>query len=285
MQDVLPSRTALRVALRRAAHQVVDDSPLVFPDPLAVAILGPEYAAELERTPDAARRPFSAALRAWMVVRARFAEDVLAEGVRQHGVRQALVLGAGLDTVAYRNPYPDLQVFEVDHPATQAWKRERLCAAKIAIPPTAHLVPVDFEQQSLEAQLRAAAFDPHLCTATSWLGVVPYLTLEAFRGTLRFLGGRPSGSSVVFDYSQPREVLPPVEQQMHDSLAARVAGAGEPFQLFFTPDTLEAELRGCGLTMVEDFGGPELSARYLRGRRDGLRLRGQAGRLCHAQVR
>ena len=278
------SRTALRVALRRAAHQVVDEPPLVFPDPLAVRILGSEHAAEIERTPESARKPFSAALRAWMVVRARFAEDVLKEGVAARGVRQALVLGAGLDTFAYRNPFTGLQVFEVDHPATQAWKRERLASAAIGVPPSVHLVPVNFETQVLGTELGHAGFDPALATATAWLGVAPYLTRGAFRSTLDLLGTFAPGSSVVFDYSQPREVLSPVEQLMHDSLSARVSKAGEPFQLFFTPEALRSEIEAAGMSVVEDLGSAELSGRYLSGRGDGLFLRGAAARLCHAQV-
>lgn len=284
MQEAIPSRTALRVALRRAAHQVVDASPLVFPDPLAVRILGPEHAAEIERTPDRDRRPFSAALRAWMVVRARFAEDVLEAGVKTRGVRQALVLGAGLDTFAYRNPYPGLRVFEVDHPATQAWKRERLEAAGIAVPSSVRFVPVDFETQRLGAELERAGFDPALATATAWLGVAPYLTRKAFRATVDLLGAFAAGSSVVFDYSQPREVLSRVEQMMHDSLAARVTKAGEPFQLFFTPEAVRSEMAAAAMSVVEDLGSGELTARYLAGRSDGLFLRGEAARICHAQV-
>ena len=284
MEASQASRTALRVALRRAAHQVLDESPLVFPDPLAIPILGPEHAAEIGRTPRSALRPFSAALRAWMVVRARFAEDVLREGVQQREVQQALILGAGLDTFACRNPYPGVQVFEVDHPATQAWKRERLHSAGIPLPPSARFVPVDFETQALGTELQRAGFDPALPTATAWLGVVPYLTRNAFRSTVELLGRFAAGSSVVFDYSQPREVLSPVERQMHDSLAARVAGAGEPFQLFFTPEATRSEMAAAGMPVVQDLGSNDLSARYLAGRNDGLMLRGQAARLCHAET-
>ena len=219
-----------------------------------------------------------------MVCRARFAEDVLAAGVREHGVRQALILGAGLDTFAYRSPFAGLRVFEVDHPATQEWKRERLAAAAIAVPQTATLVPVDFERQGLDEPLSRAGFDFAAPTATAWLGVVPYLTAEAFAATAGVLGRFPAGSSVVFDYSLPREALPPVEQLMLDSLAARVAQAGEPFQLFFTPEALQDELRRHGLLVAEDLDGAALHTRYLSGRTDGLQLRGRAGRLCHADV-
>jgi methyltransferase (TIGR00027 family) len=282
MIEAQPSKTALRVALRRAAHQVHDAPPLVFEDPLAVRILGPAYAEEIKRTPDSGKQPFSAGIRAFMVARARLAEDTLAAGVRELGVRQYLVLGAGLDTFACRNPYAGVRVFEVDHPATQAWKMQMLAAGGIVPPESARFVAVDFERDSLGARLRSAGFDDALPTVTAWLGVVPYLTLEAFRATLRLMGRFAEGSRLVFDYAQPREVLPPTEQLMLDSLSARVAQAGEPFQLFFTPDALRAELELVDMRVVEDVGGAELSARYFAGRTDGLLLRGKGGRMCVA---
>ena len=284
MIEAQPSKTALRVALRRAAHQVHDARPLVFDDPLAVKILGPEFAEEIKRTPAAEKRPFSAALRAFMVCRARFAEDVLAEGVRTDGARQYVVLGAGLDTFAYRNKFAGVRVFEVDHPATQAWKRERLHAAKIAVPESMQFVAVDFETMSLRQELLRARFDFNVPAVVAWLGVVPYLTAEGFAATMRVLERMAPGSSVVFDYSQPREVLPAVEQLMLDSISARVAQAGEPFQLFFTPEQLAEELRHYGWRVMEDLDGKGLNARYLAERNDGLALRGSAGRLCHARV-
>ena len=283
MHEAQPSRTALRVALRRAAHQIHDALPLVFEDPLAVRILGPGHREEVKRTPDSLKRPFSAALRAFMVARARLAEDTLAHAIAANRTEQYLVLGAGLDTFAYRNPFAQVRVFEVDHPATQAWKRECLAAADITIPETMTFVPVDFERQSLSEELAAAGFDRTLPTVTAWLGVVPYLTLEAFRGTTSLLGSFAAGSSVVFDYSQPREALPLVEQKMLDSMSERVALAGEPFQQFFTPEALTAELAMAGLSVVEDLDSTALTARFFSGREDGLRLRGSAGRMCVAQ--
>ena len=282
MHEVNPSRTALRVALRRAAHQLHDAKPLVFEDSLAVRILGKEHYEEVKRTPDSVKRPFSAALRAFMVVRARLAEDVLGAGVRELGVRQYLVLGAGLDTFACRNPYAEVRVFEVDHPATQAWKIQMLSGAGIVPPASARFVAVDFEKDSLRGRLKAAGFDERVPTVTAWLGVVPYLTTEGFRATMRLLARFTAGSEVVFDYSQPREVLPPVEQLMHDSLSARVALAGEPFQLFFTPEKLAEELEWLGMRVVEDLDSTAMTARYLAGRKDGLLLRGRAGRICVA---
>jgi methyltransferase (TIGR00027 family) len=282
MIEAKPSGTALRVALRRAAHQMHDERPLVFEDPLAVRILGPAFAQELANTPDAERRPYSVAMRAWMVARARIAEDALAAGYRDDGVRQYLVLGAGLDTFAYRNPYADVRVFEVDHPATQAWKREMLSAAGIGIPESATHVSVDFERQSLRDELEAAGFDFVVPTMTAWLGVVPYLTPEAFRATVGLLGSFAGRSGVVFDYSLPREALSEREQLMRDSLADRVRQAGEPFLLFFMPEDLREELKAVGLAVVEDLDGAALTERFFAGRNDWLLLRGKGGRVCHA---
>ncbi len=270
------------MALRRAAHQVHDAPPLVLGDPLAVRILGPNYAQELARTPNAERRPFSAAARAFMVARARLAEDALAAGHREDGIRQYLVLGAGLDTFAYRNPFVDVRVFEVDHPATQAWKREMLNAAKMDVPDNARLVAVDFERQSLRDELVAAEFDFSTPAMAAWLGVVPYLTLEAFRATVDLLGGLVRRSGVVFDYALPREALPPNEQLMLDSISARVSQAGEPFRLFFRPEELRAELGRAGLDVQEDLDGTAMTARLFAGRNDGLQLRGKGARVCHA---
>ncbi len=270
--------------MRRAAHQLHDARPLIFEDPFALQILPPESRAEVQRTPAGTRRPFSAAMRAFIVSRSRFAEDVLATGVRERHIRQALILGAGLDTFALRNPFPNLRVFELDHLATQSWKRQLLAAGKLSIPESLTFVPIDFERQSLRQQLLHAGFDFTTPTATTWLGVTPYLTPDAFAATARVLGRLPAGSSVVFDYFQPREALPFIERLMLDSLSARVAKAGEPFQLFFTPAQLADELPRYDLAIIEDLDPDTMNARYLANRGDGLRLRGHGTRFCHAEV-
>ena len=293
MDSARPSRTALRVALRRAAHQL-HDRPIVFDDPIAVPILGRDYLEELRKTPDPAPgnklRPFSVAMRAFLVARSRYAEDNLATAVGQNqalglnqeneGATQYVLLGAGLDTFAHRNPYPHLRVFEVDHPATQQWKRNLLAQSALPHPPSLTYVPVDFETQSLSTELLKNGFDPKKKTFFAWLGVVPYLTLEAFRSTIRFIAAQPRGSGIVFDYGQPRRVLPPLEQLAHDSLAARVALAGEPFQLWFTPSEVACELED--FRSIEDLGACELNLRYFPNRTDQLQLRGSAGRILSA---
>ena len=278
MEAGTPSRTALSVALRRAAHQLYD-SPLVFADPMAVPILGKEYAEDLRRTPVRADRPFSTALRAFLVARSRYAEDALATAVSR-GVRQYVLLGAGLDTFAYRNPYPDLRVFEIDHPATQQWKRRLLTSNRIAVPDSLSYVPVDFETQTLSGQLSRADFTRGAPAFFSWLGVVPYLTLEAFRATVAFVAHVAPGTGLALDYGQPRAVLPPLEQLAHDSLASRVRLRGEPFQLFFTPAQMAKEL--VGFSAIEDVGKNEINRRYFAGRTDGLQVLGQAGRFLTA---
>jgi methyltransferase (TIGR00027 family) len=277
MEPAVASKTALRVALRRAAHQI-HDSPVVFDDPIAVAILG-AYAEELKRTPLRLDRPFSIGLRAFLVARSRYAEDNLRRAV-ENGVHQYVLLGAGLDTFAYRNPYARLRVFEVDHPATQQWKRELLQHNRIAVPESITFTPVDFERQSLSPQLSDAGFDFQKPAFFAWLGVVPYLTLEAFRATLGFVSAQPPGSGLALDYGQPRSVLPPLERLALDSLASRVEQAGEPFQLFFTPSEIAAELSR--FHSIEDLGAPEINARYFHGRTDQLAIRGTAGRVLSA---
>ncbi len=278
MDQSLPSRTALRVALRRAAHQIYD-SPVVFHDPIAVPILGKTYAEELDRTRFHLEKPFSVALRAFIAARSLYAEGKLAQAVARN-VTQYVLLGAGLDTFAYRNPYPQLRVFEVDHPATQTWKRDLLLQSKVSATGSLVYVPVDFERQSLAEELTKAGFDPDAPAFFAWLGVVPYLTVEAFRATVKFLSQRPADSGVAMDYGQPREVLPPLEQLGRDSLASRVQLAGEPFQLFFTPPQIAGELHA--FHSIEDIGSEEINTLYYRGRTDELAARGQSGRILSA---
>jgi methyltransferase (TIGR00027 family) len=273
------SATAERVAMRRAAHQLYDQ-PLIFEDPLALRILGDEAAARVRTPTEEEQTPFAQGFRAYMATRSRFAEEELALSVQQ-GVRQFIVLGAGLDTFAYRNPFPELRVFEVDHPATQAWKRERLHHAGITIPDSMRFAPVDFERDTLEHGLEAAGFRRDQAAFFSWLGVVPYLTRSAAFATLTFIAGLPQGSGVVFDYSIPREMMTENERRAFEALAERVARAGEPFRLFFDPEKLIVDLRSLGFAQVEDHSTSAIRARWL-----GLEPpnHGRSGRILCARV-
>jgi methyltransferase (TIGR00027 family) len=280
MHDERPSKTAFRVALRRAAHQVLDH-PRVFEDPLALAIVGAD-AGEL-RSDEKSQSRAGRVMRAFMAVRSRYAEDGLAAAF-QEGTRQYVVLGAGLDTFAYRNPFPGLRVFEVDHPATQRWKRHLLETAGIAIPDSMTFAPVDFESQTLAEGLARVGLRKDQKAFFSWLGVVPYLTRSAVMETLRLVGSLPTGSEIVFDYALPPELLDEVQRQALAALAARVAAAGEPFQTFFDPDEIETEMRRMGFASFENLAGDAINARYFSGRPDGLRVAGSVGRLMRARV-
>ncbi len=281
MQEGQFSRTANAVALRRAAHQLLDD-PRVLDDPLALRIIGAEAAEELRSSPRE-NRNFSRAFRAFMAARSRYAEDQIAQAVA-HGVRQCVVLGAGLDTFAFRNPHPGLHVFEVDHPATQAWKREQLRAAEITIPPSLTFVPVDFERKILADELRQAGLRESEPAFFSWLGVTPYLTHAAFIATLSFIAKMPAGSGVVFDFAIDRRLLNPGQRIAAEALSRRVAAAGEPFQLFLDPGDLQEELKGLGFRRTEFLDREHLNARYFENRTDGLRVRGGLGHLMGAWV-
>jgi methyltransferase (TIGR00027 family) len=268
------SHTAARVAAHRARHQLID-APKVFDDALALPILGPETAAELRREPRAGDDPWSRAMRAFVVARSRCSEDRLAEAVAR-GLRQYVVLGAGLDTFAYRNPHPGLRVVEIDHPATQAYKRRLLQDARIAVPPSVEFLAVDFERETLAEKLAHARLDPTGPTFFSWLGVTQYLEPAATFDTLRAIASCPPGSGVTFDYALPRELLDAAGQAAFDWLAARVASAGEPFRGFFRPEALAADLRDMGFERVEDLDSAALNERYFRSRSDDLRVRGAA---------
>ncbi|HZU10569.1 MAG TPA: class I SAM-dependent methyltransferase [Pseudacidobacterium sp.] len=283
MQEGVPSRTAFGVAYRRAAHQLLDERPPVLDDPVAVPILGPDTSAGIIANSEKQRHPFSLAMRAFMVVRSRCAEDHLKRAVAS-GVRQYVVLGAGLDTFAYRNPFPPerLRVFEVDHPATQEWKRELLASAKISVPETLAFAPVDFERQTLRDGLARVGFDFEQPAFFSWLGVTPYLTLEAFRSTILFIASLPAGTGVTFEYALPREALCERGKLAFDLIASRVKKAGEPFQLFFLPEQMRNELRGVGFGKIEELSSSEINALYFAERKDGLRLYGEAARLITA---
>ncbi len=193
------------------------------------------------------------------------------------------MLGAGLDTFAYRNPLADLRVFEVDHPATQAWKMERLREGGIATPSSVTSIAVDFEHDLLETKMREAGFDLRAPAFFSWLGVVPYLTESAFLETLGFIARMPRDSGVVFDYGLSRDKMTPIEQMRSDALASRVAHAGEAFRLFFDPIELEALLMRSGFPHVEDLGREELNTRYFANRTDGFQLV-STGRIVSASL-
>jgi methyltransferase (TIGR00027 family) len=243
------------------------DHPCVLNDPIALRLVGPGFDRDLERASHEVARDF----RAFMATRSRFVEDQLVAAVAS-GVTQYVILGAGLDTFAYRNPFASLHVFEVDFPATQEWKRWKLAEAGIAEPANLTFVPLDFEHKALGEGLREAGFDAARAAFFGWLGVVPYLTLEAFRATLHAIAALPAGTAASFDFALSAEMLSPLGKVALAALSVRVAAAGEPFKLFFTPAGLEMELRSAGFSRVEITATKRLNELYFQGRQDGLKL-------------
>jgi methyltransferase (TIGR00027 family) len=261
MEQGQPSRTAWGAAVHRAAHQVLERGS-IFSDPLALRILGADAEAAIcAAKGNPSRRP----LRLFIAVRTRFAEDALAEAVSRRGVRQLVVLGAGLDTYAYRTSLGEsLRIFEVDHPATQAWKRQRLAETSIPAPRSLVFAPVDFERESLADGLTAAGFDPAQPAFFTWLGVVPYLTEQTVLATLGFMARLPGGAHVVFDYGNPPAggCSQDKYSALYRKLARRVAAAGEAIRSAIETDELHAKLKALGFREIEDLGPESIRERY-----------------------
>lgn len=270
MRESGPSRTAIGVAIHRAAHQNLDHPP-IFVDALAERILGSRARAKME-SGKIEKTVFANVLRAFLAIRSRVAEDTLAEAMKA-GVRQYVVLGAGLDTFGLRNSDPDLQVFEVDHPNTQAWKRRRIEEEGLPVPATLHFVTVDFTRQEVETELLKAGLDPAKPTFFSWLGVVQYLEPSAIRATLATaakLSG-PSGG-IAFDFLTPPGRWQLLVRLILWSRGRRVARLGEPFKPPVPPEEMRRWLVEAGFDQVELLTPAALTARYLSGRNDALRL-------------
>ena len=275
-----PSRSAQRVAALRAVHQLLDE-PLVLSDPIALPLLGASTEAALRDDPFALNDPMSRGLRAALVARSRFVEDELTRCVAA-GVRQYLVVGAGLDTFAYRNPYRDegLRVFEVDHPGTQGWKQQLLAEAGIGVPSSLTFVPADFERDDLGAVLRQAGFHADQPACVSWMGVTMYLTAEAVSATLRTVAGFAAGSCLCFDYRIPVTMLNPVERAISDVMAQQIAALGEPWLSNFDPMQLQRQLLELGFSSAASATTDELNSRYFARRKDGLRTGGGVRIMC-----
>jgi methyltransferase (TIGR00027 family) len=268
-----PSRTAWSAAMHRAAHQVVDGGR-VFPDPVEVPITGwsPERILE-----DSLLHPQRRGMRAFIACRHRYARDVVAA---QSDGAQVVVLGAGLDTTAYQpGPARHGTVFEVDHPATQAWKLGRLAAAGISAT-SARYVGVDFEHDDLTAALDTAGFDRTQASVVVWLGVTVYLTAPAVEATLAQLGTLTTArTDLVLDYSE-RDDGSGDGARRRMARAERVAALGEPWMTYFAPSEMGALLERLGFEEAEDLGLSGWGTRYLGlppGRQDR-----PGGHLVHA---
>ena len=275
-----PSRSALSVASLRAVHQLLDE-PLILSDPIALPLLGAPTEAALRGDPFALNDPLSRGLRAALVARSRFVEDELSRCMAA-GVRQYLIVGAGLDTFAYRNPHCDegLRVFEVDHPGTQRWKQQLLAEASIGVPASLRFVAADFERDDLAIVLQQAGFNADRPACVSWMGVTMYLTTDAVAATLRTVAGFAAGSCLCFDYRVPVAMLNPVERAINEVFEQRIAALGEPWISAFDPTHLNRQLLELGFNTAESATPEDLNARYFARRKDGLRTGGGVRIMC-----
>jgi methyltransferase (TIGR00027 family) len=270
-QIAVPDHTAVRTALWRALHVEVDSPPHVFEDEVGIKLVAPGDG--WRNRPDMSL--FTRPIRASIVARARFVEDLVAEQAAR-GVGQYVILGAGLDTFVQRRPElaSRLLVFEIDQPGTQVWKRQRLVDLGLGIPPFLRLVPVDFEAgDAWWDRLVASGFNPGRPAVVASTGVSMYLSKDAITATLRKVAALAPGSSLAMSFLLPIEMVDP---EMRPGLERVVEGAranGTPFISFFAPVEILALAREAGFRIVEHVSADTLAQRYFAGRTDGLRPR------------
>jgi methyltransferase (TIGR00027 family) len=283
MSEPRPSATAIGAAMMRAAHRLVDEPPCLLDDPLALPLSGLPGEPALRGALEKMRLEFAQHgepdfapvivrdLRATILLRNRYAEDCLGEAV-QRGLRQYVMLGAGLDSFAHRSALAArLEVYELDLPATQAWKRAQLQRLGVAAPASLHYVAVDFERQTPLQALAGSGFRAGEPALFSWLGVTSYLSEEAVYVTLQDLAGAAPGSAVVFSYGLKGPLLSEQGRRIGEVMKSRVAARNEPAANGgFDPAELARRLRGMGYRRIEDLDVAAAQARYFAQRRDGL---------------
>jgi methyltransferase (TIGR00027 family) len=255
-----PSRTALIIARQRAAHQVLDRGSILC-DPFAMKIL---HLDEEDALQFANPHPVASIGRLFTAARSRIAEDALSRAV-ESGIRQIVILGAGLDTFALRNPHGsrEIRIYEVDHPATQAWKCEHLAEAQIALPPWLIFVPVDFERDDVGEKLVAAGFQQNSAAFFTWLGVVPYLTRDAIARTLNYISSIQN-SEVVFDYLEAPEAFSEELRQIERERAEQFEKMGERSASRFEAAGIATILRSHGFCTIEDISFQQIKSRFGR---------------------
>ncbi len=262
MAEKKASDTAFGVAVLRAVHQLIGEEPKILNDPVIVRMLDEATRVHIQTHPEDYQTPSRRALLSNVLVRSRFAEDRLAEAVAQ-GIEQFAILGAGMDTFAYRQPAwaNQLRIFELDHPASQKAKRHRLGAAKIPTPPNLEYVEIDFEQASLQTVLRRSSFNFREPAFFSCLGVLMYLTEKAVDAILQFVASMPRSSEIVFSFAN---------EGVESMIEKNAEAAGEPWLTKFQPDELEQKLRDLGFSEIQFLTPETIAERYIHSRQDGL---------------
>ncbi len=261
------SRTALATAYLRAAHQLLDAAPRILEDGVAVRLLGESAGQKICESAEHYRNPLAAALRSHVVLRSRFTEDRLAAAV-QRGVSQYVILGAGFDTFAFRQPdwAKSLKIFEIDHRDTQSVKRSFLTKAGLDLPANVCFAQIDFEHESLLEGLCRHHVSLEEPTFFSWLGVTVYLKEAAIDAALKSMAAYPSGSEVVLTFKQPIVKTTGKAAEAARKLADNVASVGEPFVSFFEPKAMEAKLLSAGFGKVEFLDLETADTRYFASR-------------------
>jgi methyltransferase (TIGR00027 family) len=274
MENGQPSSTALMAAAARAAHLVVDGEPVIFADTLASVLLGERAEELLSYHTSHGTHPVLAGARAQVTCRSRYTEDALARAVGR-GVTQYVILGAGLDSFAYRSGAlagdRRVRVFEVDHPATQDWKRRALASARVPVPDGVTFVPADLAADGLPGRLAAAGFDSSAPALVSCLGVTMYLTRDAIAATLAALGALAPGTEVMADYMLPAELRDEAGAVYGSLVAQASAERGEPWLSCFAPDEMAGLARAAGFDAVRNVRQRDTIPAGLWQRSDALR--------------
>jgi methyltransferase (TIGR00027 family) len=266
------SQTAIDVAIARAAHQLFDDDPKLLADPLALTFLDDATRGALSAHDPAILALAHPAARVHFCLRSRIAEDCLERAV-ELDVNQYAILGAGLDSFAYRQPAwaRAVRIVEIDHPKTQAFKREWLRSRSLEPAPNVEYLAVDFAAESLVERLRQAPLNETRPIFVSWLGVTQYLTRAATTRTLQTLAGWPGGCGLVITYVPADwSAFPPEARAQLEWYRERAASVGEPWLSLYSEAEMSAALRAAGFAALTFFDASELQSRYFSRRSDGL---------------
>ncbi|HEY2242567.1 MAG TPA: SAM-dependent methyltransferase [Streptosporangiaceae bacterium] len=263
--------TAMTAAAARAAHLLVDDEPRIFDDSLAATVLGDQAEPLIGYHRQHGRHEVLAGARVMVTTRSRYTEDRLAAAIAR-GVTQYVLLGAGLDTFAWRSPLAaQVRVIEVDQPGTQRWKRDRLASAGLRAGGEVEFAAVDLAGGSLDAALTRAGLDPSRPALVSWLGVIMYLDRDAVTGTLAALSRCAPGTELVAEYLVPDDLQDDQGRTYTRLVAPAAAEQGEPWRTFLSPEDMSALLAEHGFAPLADVSQREVAGRELRDRTDGLR--------------
>jgi methyltransferase (TIGR00027 family) len=267
--EIAPSRTAMFAAVSRGLFRLETAPPWVLDDVLALVLVGPVWQQLRDQFDPLFPGPVRREARAAVCTRSRLAEDRLAAGA----FRQYVILGAGLDSFAWRRPdlLGSLTVFEVDHPASQAWKLERVRDLGLPLSDSQVFVPADFEAEPVQDVLGMAGFDWAQPAMFCWTGVAPYLTVQAIESTLHTIAAAAPGSEVVFSYLAEDAVLDDVGTEYARIYTPIAASVGEPLQPGWPVIEIERLISRCGLKVVDHPARADLQQRYFAGRTDGLR--------------